>query len=113
MIRVTDEILRDMVKVIVDEVDPEQVILFGSHARGDASADSDVDFVVIESSPFGAGRDRRLEAARLWRALADFDVPKDILLYSGDEAEYWRDSVNHVLARTSRGENSLRETFNR
>lgn len=98
MIRVTDEILRDMVKVIVDEVDPEQVILFGSHARGDASADSDVDFVVIESSPFGAGRDRRLEAARLWRALADFDVPKDILLYSGDEAEYWRDSINHVLA---------------
>lgn len=102
MIRVTDEILRDMVKVIVDEVDPEQVILFGSHARGDASADSDVDFVVIESSPFGAGRDRRLEAARLWRALADFDVPKDILLYSGDEAEYWRDSVNHVLARALR-----------
>lgn len=102
MIRVTDEILRDMVKVIVDEVDPEQVILFGSHARGDASADSDVDFVVIESSPFGAGRDRRLEAARLWRALADFDVPKDILLYSGDEAEYWCDSINHVLARALR-----------
>ena len=102
MIRVTDEILRDMVKVIVDEVAPEQVILFGSHARGDASADSDVDFVVIESSPFGAGRDRRLEAARLWRALADFDVPKDILLYSGDEVEYWRDSINHVLARALR-----------
>jgi len=102
MIRVTDEMLRDMVKVIVDEVDPEQVILFGSHARGDASADSDVDFVVIESSSFGASRDRRLEAARLWRALADFDVPKDILLYSGDEVEYWRDSINHVLARALR-----------
>lgn len=102
MIRITDEILRDMVKVIVDEVDPEQVILFGSRARGDASADSDLDFVVIESSSFGAGRDRRLEAAHLWRALADFDVPKDILLYSGDEAEYWRDSVNHVLARALR-----------
>lgn len=102
MIRVTDELLRDMVKVMVNEVDPEQIILFGSHARGYASADSDVDFVVIESLPFGEGRDRRLEAARLWRALADFDVPKNILLHSSDDAECWRDSINHVLARALR-----------
>ena len=30
------------------EVDPEAVILFGSHARGDARPDSDVDLMVIE-----------------------------------------------------------------
>lgn len=87
---------------MVNEVDPEQIILFGSHALGDASADPDVDFFVIEPSPFGKDRGRRLEAVRLWRALADFDVPKGILLYSSDEAEYWRDSVNHVLARALR-----------
>ena len=75
--KTTDTLLDRMVKVIVDEVAPEQVILFGSRARADAPADSDVDLVVVEAEPFGAGRDRRAEAARLWRALADAAVFAD------------------------------------
>jgi len=39
---------------------------------------------------------------RLWRALAGFNVPKDILVYSRDEAERWRHSLNHVVARAQR-----------
>jgi len=101
-VEVTEALLQQMVEVIVDEVDPEQVILFGSHARGDASADSDVDLVIVESDPFDESRDRRSEAVRLWRALAHFAVSKDILVYSRDEVEYWRDSINNVLARALR-----------
>lgn len=101
-VEVTDALLQEMVKVIVDEADPEQVVLFGSRARGDASADSDVDLVIVESDPFDENRDRRAEAVRLWRALADFPVSKDILVYSGEEVEYWRNSINNVLARALR-----------
>ncbi len=35
---------------------------------------------------------------RLWRTLAGFRVSKDIQVYSRDEVEYWRASLNHVLA---------------
>ena len=97
-----DTLLQRIVDTIVREVDPDQVILFGSRARGNAAADSDVDLVVIEAAPFGEERDRRAEAVRLWRALSGFRVPKDILVYSRDEAEYWRHSLNHVLARALR-----------
>lgn len=100
--RVDDTVLRRMTAAIVAAADPEQVILFGSHARGDAGPDSDVDLVVIEAEPFGPGRDRRAEAARLWRALAGIEAAVDILVYSRDEAEYWRDSLNNVLARALR-----------
>ena len=100
--QVTDDLLSDMVRAIVAEVDPEQVILFGSRARGDARKDSDVDLVVVESAPFGKERSRRREAVRLWRALSGLGVAKDILVYSRDEVEYWRDSLNHVLARALR-----------
>ena len=86
----------------MDEVDPERVILLGSHARGDAGAGSDVDLVVIESAPFGEGRNRDVKETRLWRALASFHVPKDLLVYSRDEVEYWRGSLNNVLARALR-----------
>ena len=104
MTPVDDTLLARMVQAIVDEVDPEQVILFGSRARGDADADadSDVDLIVVESAPFGEGRDRHVEETRLWRALASFHVPKDLLVYSRDEVEYWRDSLNNVLARALR-----------
>ena len=102
MTQVTDDLLNQMVQAIVAEVDPEQVILFGSRARGDAREDSDVDLVVVEAEPFGKTRSRRLEAARVYGAVAGFDALTDILLYSRDEVDHWRDSVNHVLARALR-----------
>ena len=102
MARVDDALLRQMTATIVEVADPEQVILFGSRCRSDANADSDVDLMIDEAEPFGTGRDRCAEEARLWRALAEFHVPKDILVYSTDEADRWRGSLNHVLARALR-----------
>ena len=102
MAHVDEALLQRMTAAIVDEADPERVILFGSRARGDAGADSDVDLIVVESAPFGEDRDRHVEETRLWRALASFHVPKDLLVYSRDEVEYWRDSLNNVLARALR-----------
>ena len=102
MAQVTDDLLQKMVDAIIDEVDPEQVILFGSRARGDSFEDSDVDLVVLESTPFEEGRSRHAEEVRLHSALSDFRVSKDILVYSQKDAEYWRDSLNHVLARALR-----------
>ena len=91
-----------MIRTIVDEVDPEQVVLFGSRARGDARPDSDVDLLVIESEPFGNGRSSHTETVRLNRTLAATPVARDILVYSRDEIEKWRGSLNHVAARALR-----------
>ena len=102
MTHVTDELLGEMVRAIVGEVDPEQVILFGSRGRGDEREDSDVDLVVVEAEPFGPGRSRHGEMVRLYHALAGFAVATDVLVYSRDDVDYWRDSLNHVLARALR-----------
>ena len=99
---VTDDLLGRMVRTIVDEVDPEQVILFGSRGRGDHRPNSDVDLIVIESEPFGPGRSRYGEMTRLYGVLSDFGVSTDLLVYSRADVEYWQDSLNHVLARALR-----------
>ena len=109
MIHVTDALLDRMVWAIVAEVDPEQVILFGSRARGDAREDSDVDLIVVEAEPFGPERSRYREMVRLSHALAGFRVAIDVLVYSQDDVEYWRDSLNHVLARALREGRTLYE----
>lgn len=100
--QVDDALLQRMTAALVEAADPEQVILFGSHARGEAGPDSDVDLIVVEAEPFGPERDRFAEALRLWRTLDGFRVAADVLVYSCDEVEYWRDSLNHVLARALR-----------
>ena len=100
--RPSEELLREMAAVIVREVAPDKIILFGSWARGDARPNSDLDLLVVAPGPFGPGRSRAKEMVRLWRALKGFRVPKDILVFSADEVETWKDSLNHVIGRALR-----------
>lgn len=97
-----EALLRQMVETIVREVSPEAIILFGSRARGDARLNSDVDLLIIESEPFSPQRSRRKEAARLYMALKELAISKDILLYSRDEFNRWKDSLNHVAGKAFR-----------
>lgn len=99
---VTKELIDEMARAVVAEVSPQAIILFGSHALGKSHPGSDVDLMIVESTPFGRHRDRRQELARLWRALSRFAVPKDILVYSREEVERWRHARNHVIARALR-----------
>jgi predicted nucleotidyltransferase len=102
MIAVTEEVLAQMVQAIVRAVDPEEIWLFGSRARGEAGPDSDVDLLVVEREPFGPGRSRLAEITRVYDALPDFPLALDVLIYSREELEKWRDSLNHIAAQCLR-----------
>ena len=77
-----------MVKRIVAKFQPQQVILFGSHARGEARADSDVDLLVVMDVE-GTVHEQILEI-RL--ALHDILVPKDIIVTRPEDFA-WRKEV--------------------
>ena len=102
MATINEKIISQMAECIVKEVNPLRIILFGSVARGQVREDSDVDFLVIEEAPFGEGRSRFRETGRINRALAGFHVPKDVLVYSIDEVDRWRNSLNHVISHALR-----------
>jgi predicted nucleotidyltransferase len=102
MTPVTDKLLEEMTRKIVETVSPRQVVLFGSRARNDLHSTSDIDLLVVEDEPFGPARSRRKEMAKLWRALSGFDVAKDILVYASEEVERWRCSRSHVVAQALR-----------
>ena len=99
---VTDDVIAEMVDRIAREVQPEQVYLFGSWARGDARKDSDVDILVVEREDFGPNRSRLHEINRISRALSSLRIPTDILLYSSGEYAKWRDSINHIVGHCER-----------
>jgi predicted nucleotidyltransferase len=102
MVEVTRQVLDRMVEAIVHEVDPEEVWLFGSRARGERGSESDVDLLVVEREPFGPDRPMLDEYQRISLALRGIRVPTDILLYSRDQFNRWRNSLNHVIGRCVR-----------
>lgn len=91
-------LLDKMTKIIVEVTDPKTVILFGSQARGTAGPNSDYDFLIVDSQPFGKDHSRRQTAGKIWRALRHFDVSVDLLLYNSGEVDYFSQSLNHVVS---------------
>jgi predicted nucleotidyltransferase len=81
-----------MVKRIVKKFHPQQVILFGSHARGEAGPDSDVDLLVVMDFE-GTARDMGLE---IMDALHDILVPKDIIVTRPEDFAWRKDVVGTI-----------------
>ena len=77
----TAEILTEMKDRIVQGFHPLKIILFGSHARGDADRHSDVDLLVVMSEV----EDKRKSALAIRRVLADLPVSKDIIISTPEE----------------------------
>lgn len=78
---------------LVEAVDPERVLLFGSRAKGTAAAGSDVDLCVIADLE-GSRRERRNHLRTLLRDVKD--GPMDVLTYTPAEFARERHLLNSV-----------------
>ena len=91
---VSQAIIEKAVQLLLDAAPSgSEVILFGSHARGDAEPQSDLDFWVIEPQLTS----KHAEMVRLRDALRPLRVPADVLVTSRAVFEEWRDTPNNVL----------------
>jgi predicted nucleotidyltransferase len=85
--------INEMVRRIVDRFKPEKIILFGSHARGTAGPESDVDLLVVMKVT-GSKRTKQVEV-RL--ALHDIGIAKDIIVVTPEEFEKHRRIVGTIV----------------
>jgi predicted nucleotidyltransferase len=82
--RVTRRQIHAVVQKIVDEFNPEKIILFGSYAYGKPNIDSDVDMlVVMESDERPAPR-----TSRVIRAVHGKTFPMDLLVRTPAEIQH-------------------------
>jgi len=65
------------------EANAEQVILFGSHARGEANENSDVDFMIIAESKLP----RFKRSRKLYKLFQPYPFSMDLLVYTPQEVE--------------------------
>jgi predicted nucleotidyltransferase len=88
------ETIQAITQLVVERFLPEQVILFGSVARGDEDENSDLDLLVVLPHNDEQGRDGY--AIRL--AIAqNFVLPVDILIRSADVLATYRQDPNSML----------------
>lgn len=78
----TSALVREAVRRLRDAYSPDRIILFGSHARGDARADSDYDFLVIVPRE---ARGERLRSRSGYRLLAGMRAPIDVVVWPSDK----------------------------
>ncbi len=96
---VTEEILAEIVRRIVNKLDPEQIILFGSYAYGTPNQDSDIDLLVIMETNLTHAY-RALEVSRLIRPRP---FPVDIIVKTSTEVRNALEKgdffIEEILAR--------------
>ncbi len=73
------------VQRVLASTQPSKIILFGSRAQGNETADSDLDLLVIEPRlPY-----KIKEMARLREAIGNIGMPVDIMVCSESEVSDW------------------------
>ena len=75
-----------------------RVIVFGSHARGNAEPDSDLDLLVIEPTV----QARREEMVRLSDALRPLGIPADVVVVSRRTFQEWSDTPGTLIYEAAR-----------
>jgi len=84
---VNEALLRQMAAEIREEIPEAEVRLFGSHARGDARTDSDIDLLITVSDDWLAQHNRFEVLDRLRWSLSQPRRPVDLLLFSRSQVE--------------------------
>jgi uncharacterized protein len=87
-----DAAVAEVVRRIVEVAQPERIVLFGSAAKGDAGADSDIDVLVIK-----AGVHRRALARAIYARMMGVGRAVDVVVATPEDLERYADSSGLVI----------------
>ena len=88
---ITNKQIQEVTDIIVEEIQPEKVFLFGSYVSGIPDPESDIDIIVVVDKELE--KKSRIEAMmklNIKTALPDLMFPKDFKMYSLNEYDELR-----------------------
>jgi len=88
----SEETLQEIIHRIVDVAHPEKIIMFGSAARGEMGANSDIDLLVIKNGEFNS---RRL-TSDIYVKMIGVNQAVDIILTTPEQVEKYR-NINYLI----------------
>lgn len=97
--------IKKVAEIIGENTGAEAIVLFGSHARGQAGENSDVDLLVIAESDLP----RHKRSRQLHLLFKPYPFAMDILVYTPEEVETERHFELSFISRVLREGKSLYE----
>jgi len=91
---VSKDVLDDIIRRIVQVAAPEQIIMFGSAARGDMGPNSDVDLLVVKRGQVH----RRHLAEAIYRNMIGAGQAVDVIVVTPEDIERYRNSHALIIA---------------
>ena len=89
---ISQTLVSEIVKRILDVAEPQRIILFGSAAMEQMTKDSDIDLLVLESAP----GDTRKESVRIRQAVRGLGYPFDIIVMATERFEESKNVVGGI-----------------
>jgi predicted nucleotidyltransferase len=102
MTTVSDSLLQEVTRRLVEQFQPEQIILFGSQVWGTPTASSDLDVMVIVTDSDLSDYERSVQGHR---SLMGLDVAKDVVVKTRTEFDFFRQvraSLEYKVAHRGR-----------
>ncbi len=91
---VTQEVLDEIIRRVVEVAQPEKIVLFGSAARGEMARHSDVDLLVVKSGKFDQSR----LLGDIYMNLHGVGSAVDVILVTPEQVERYRNTHCLVIA---------------
>ena len=98
-----------IVETIAKNYKPEKIILFGSHAYGNPTGESDIDLLVIKHSKLPRYKRAREIRKHLWDIT---EMPTDILVYTPEEVDEWKNVKESFITSVVKKGKSVYENKN-
>ena len=86
--------LEELIRRIVEAVDPLRIILFGSAARGEMGPESDVDVMVVV--PEGTHQLHTAQYLRVYLFGFSISLPVDIIVVTPHQLERYGDDIGYI-----------------
>ena len=97
--------LKRAIQIIVEVAEPDKIILFGSHARGDDRAESDYDLLVLKK---GEKKERAL-THKIYMGFKDIGAPVDVIVADLDKYEELKTDPYLVYSQAARNGRTVYE----
>lgn len=87
--------IEETVKRIVENNNPQKIILFGSYATDDFNKHSDLDLLIIKETNLP----RHKRGREIRKYLRGLKFPIDIVVYTPEEINEWKDEKHSFISK--------------
>jgi len=85
--------LKNIVDKIINNFNPDKIIIFGSYAYGHPTVDSDMDIMIVMETDEKPHK----RAVSVRKVLKGIGIPKDIIVKTPEEFERFKDIVGTIV----------------